>query len=292
MSLPELTTPIRIYWDITPAPDCSADIEKIASDIIDLKILTVDISATGSTVPSACFTILSRFTANRIGVTLTISPAALSATFFGVLAQAPPKELLVEISGIDELRTLAPFPPAVAGVSFPLDNCNWQQIPEVIIFSSQNGLQRLVFPMQRLYHGENPFHLPKRRRDETAAAISSSQLDPALRITVHDPFIWRAIFPHSPFPEGRCQAANTMLSIDSNGIVYPCPVMPLPLGDLKITSLKEIAKGATKRVLRAKLLRLPQDCADCAEAAACKGGCRGRGERAFGNWEGIDPGCK
>jgi GeoRSP system SPASM domain protein len=113
-----------------------------------------------------------------------------------------------------------------------------------------------------------------------------------LKITVHDPFVWRAIFPDTPFPEGRCQAANTMLAIDSSGIVYPCPVMPVAIGDLKKQTLKEIAASAAKKELRARLLQLPQDCSGCAAAEACKGGCRGRGERVFGSWEGIDPGCR
>lgn len=292
MSLPELTTPIRIYWDITPLPDSPPDLDKIAADIIDLKILSVDISATGTSIPQGCFTILARFAQSRIGVTLTISPAALSAAVEIELAAAPPKELLLEIKSVSELCALAPLSPIVAGISFPLDESNWQQIPAIISYCSANGLRRLVFPMQRLYRGEDPFHIPKSGVQQTAAALYSCQPNPGMRITAHDPFVWRAIFPDTPFPEGRCQAANTMLSIDSNSVVYPCPVMPLSLGDLKTTSLKEIAKSAAKKDLRAHLLRLPQGCIDCAAAEACKGGCRGRGERVFGTWEGIDPGCR
>jgi len=291
MSLPELATPIRIYWDITPPPDCPPDFDKIAAEIIDLRILTVDITATGSSIPPACFSALERFAASRIGVTLTISPAALTAAATKALAATPPKELLLEVKSVAELCACAPFCPMVAGLSFPLDNGNWQQIPEVIGCCTDNGMKRLVFPMQRLYSGEIPFHLPKHGLAQTAAALAAGRPDPGMRITVHDPFVWRAIFPHTPFPEGRCQAANTMLSIDSSGIVYPCPVMPVPLGDLKTTTLKEIARGASKKELRAQLLRLPLGCTDCAAAVACKGGCRGRGERVSGTWDGIDPGC-
>jgi len=290
MSLPELATPIRIYWDITPVPDSPPDHGKIVAEIIDLRILTVDITATGSSIPPACFGAVDRLAASHIGVTLTISPEALTAAAAHALAAAPPKELLLEVKSIAELND-CPFSPTVAGVSFPLDNGNWQQIPEVIGCCTTKGLKRLVFPMQRLYHGEIPFHIPKHGLAQTAAALASYRTDPGMRITVHDPFVWRAIFPHTPFPEGRCQAANTMLSIDSSGIVYPCPVMPVSLGDLKNATLKAIAKGRAKKELRAQLLRLPHECTDCASAEACKGGCRGRGERVFGTWDGIDPGC-
>jgi GeoRSP system SPASM domain protein len=83
-----------------------------------------------------------------------------------------------------------------------------------------------------------------------------------------------------------------MLSIDPKGVVYPCPVMPVPIGDLQITTLKEIAKGVVKKELRAKLLKLPADCIGCELAESCKGGCRGRGERISGSWDGIDPACR
>jgi GeoRSP system SPASM domain protein len=146
--------------------------------------------------------------------------------------------------------------------------------------------------MQRLYNGEEPFHIPQHGLKKIAATLSSRQPDPEMRMTVHDPFVWRAIFPDTPFPEGRCQAANTMLSIDNKGVVYPCPVMPVVLGDLNKSTLKEVSLSAAKKGLRSRLLLLPQGCADCADAQTCKGGCRGRGERVFETWEGIDPGCR
>jgi GeoRSP system SPASM domain protein len=291
MSLPELATPIRIYWDLTPLPESPPDLARIAAEIIDLKILNVDMTATGGSIPPACLAAVASLAHSRIAVTLTVSPAPLSAAFFDALATAPPRELLVEIGSQAELDRLRPLPPEVAGISFPVNDNNWQQLPQIITCCADNGIRRLVLPMQRLYHGEQPFHVPKQGLETIAAALASFRPAPEMRTTAHDPFVWRAIFPHTPFPEGRCQAANTMLSIDSSGIVYPCPVMPVALGDLRTTPLKEIAKGDAKKKLRAELLRLPRGCADCADAAACKGGCRGRGERTFGNWDSIDPGC-
>ncbi len=292
MSLPELSTPIRVYWDMTPLPGNPPDHEQITEGIIELKILNLDITATGSTLPAVCYTVLQKCTAARMGVTLTISPAALTETASASLAQAPPKELLFEVTDIDTLHALIPLPGSVAGVSFPPSEQNWSTIPDVIRFCSQNSLKRLVFPMQRLYKGEVPFHIPAGGLKDISDDLSAFQPDPGLRITVHDPFVWRAIFPLTPFPEGRCQAANTMLSIDQEGIVYPCPVMPVPLGDLNESSLKQIAKGEFKKAIRSKILSLPGECVACAEVESCKGGCRGRGERVFGSWEALDPGCR
>lgn len=292
MSLPELATPIRIYWDLTPLPPEPPDHLKIADDIIDLKILNLDIVATGKIIPDSCFAVLSRCAAARIPVTLTASPAAMTDSANSALAAAPPKELLLEVTSLLQLKTVTPLPQQAAGVSFPLCDGNWQQIPELIRLASANGFKHLVLPMQRLYSGEPPFHLPAAGLAKIADNLASFHPAPELRITAHDPFVWRAIFPNRPFPNGRCQAANTMLSIDPLGIVYPCPVMPVPLGDLKDQTLKEIARGEIKRELRSRLLRLPAECMECVMAESCKGGCRGRGERIFSSWDGIDPGCR
>lgn len=292
MSLPELSTPIRIYWDLTPLPALPPDYGKIAADIIALKILNLDITATGRSIRQGCFSIIKDCVAARMGVTLTVSPGGLTRNAVESLSPAPPKELLLEVASFDELSSLNPLPASVAGISFPLCTGNWQQIPDIIRFCSRQGIKRLVFPMQRLYGGEEPFHIPAHGLAAIAGSLSAFTPDSGLRITAHDPFVWRAIFPHTPFPNGRCQAANTMLSIDPHGVVYPCPVMPIPLGNLDEMTLKEIAGSELKKAVRARILALPGECIDCTMAESCQGGCRGRGERLSGSWETLDPGCR
>lgn len=292
MSLPELTTPIRLYWDLTPLPVTPLDQERICREIIGLKILTLDLTATGGEFPPVCFPILEQCRSARLAVTLTVSPEALTAGVLLRLAAAPPKELLVEINDMGQLPPGTTLPAGVAGISFPVNGANWKQLPELFRYTFDSGISRLVLPMQRLYGGEKPFYLSRTQLAELTAALAPVPRNPALRITVHDPFLWRGIFPATPFPEGRCQAANTMLAIDPEGIVYPCPTMPVPLGDLKVTSLGEIARGTAKKELRAHLTRLPAGCQECSDGDACKGGCRGRGERLSGSWEGIDPACR
>lgn len=292
MSLPELATPIRIYWDMTPLPALPPDHGKIAADIIALKVLSLDICATGQSIPASTFSIIKSCIDARIGVTLTVSPGGFDREAIDALLAAPPRELLLEIASPGELAALGPLHPAVSGISFPLCSANWQGIPEIIRLCADKGIKSLVFPMQRLYGGGAPFHIPAHGLAAIAESLLAFTPPPDMRITAHDPFVWRAVFPRIPFPNGRCQAANTMLSIDPQGVVYPCPVMPIPLGDLRSDSLKEIAKGSAKKELRAKLLRLPGDCVDCTVAGSCKGGCRGRAERVSGSWDGIDPGCR
>jgi GeoRSP system SPASM domain protein len=292
MSLPELATPIRLYWDLTPLPDAPVDQERICREIIALKILSLDLTATGESVPGVCFPILEQCASARLAVTLTVSPAALTADVLLRLAPAPPKELLLEITDLGQLSAATALPAGVAGISFPVNDSTWRQIPDLFRFAHASGISRLVLPMQRLYRGEKAFHLTRAQLGELTAALAPVPRSPSLRVTVHDPFLWRGVFPETPFPEGRCQAANTMLAIDQKGIVYPCPTMPVPLGDLNATSLGDIARGESKRSLRGEITRLPEDCSDCSDAAGCKGGCRGRGQQLSGSWDGIDPACR
>jgi len=291
MNLPELSTPIRLYWDITPLPDIPVDLTRICGEIISLKILSLDLTASGSDVlPDSCFEIIEQCRTAHLPVTLTLSPEALTEATSLRLAANPPKELLFRINDTDDLPSA--LPAEIDGISFPVTEQNWRQLPELFRFAFEQGCKRLVLPMQRLYTGEQPFHLTRRELETLILELSPIPRHPAMGVTVHDPFLWRGVFPETPFPQGRCQAANTMLSISPHGIVYPCPTMPLPLGDLKKESLRDIARGSAKKELRAHLLRLPEGCSSCEEAAACKGGCRGRGERLSGSWDGIDPACR
>jgi len=292
MSLPELSTPIRLYWDITPLPASPLDLVRICEEILDLKILSLDLTVTGEVLPNDCYTILELCRSARLAVTLTISPEALNDRSGLSLAVAPPREILLEIRSMSQLPGGTPLPPEVAGISFPVNGGNWRQIPALFRFAFDCGCSRLVLPMQRLYSGEKPFYLTREQLETLTVELKSIPRSQDMRITVHDPFLWRGVFPEIPFPQGRCQAANTMISIDQSGIVYPCPTMPVPIGDLKRESLRDIAHGSAKRELRKRLLSLPEMCVSCAEAVSCKGGCRGRGERISGSWDEIDPACR
>ena len=71
-----------------------------------------------------------------------------------------------------------------------------------------------------------------------------------LRLTIHDPFLWRAFNPGIPFPQGGCQAANTMIAISPDRGVYPCPTLPVRLGELDSLSLKQIIASPAKKEFR------------------------------------------
>jgi GeoRSP system SPASM domain protein len=81
-----------------------------------------------------------------------------------------------------------------------------------------------------------------------------------------------------------------MLAIDSKGDVYPCPAMPLLLGNLQNITFREIVASSLKNETRKKILRRPDGCSGCRIIEDCRGGCRGRGYYDH-NLDIVDPGC-
>jgi GeoRSP system SPASM domain protein len=82
-----------------------------------------------------------------------------------------------------------------------------------------------------------------------------------------------------------------MLYISPSYKVYPCPAMPIELGDLHETSLREIILSGKKKQLRNSLLSPPGECAVCDRAGNCLGGCRGRAYVMTGSLDRSDPAC-
>jgi GeoRSP system SPASM domain protein len=147
--------------------------------------------------------------------------------------------------------------------------------------------------MQRLYGNEYPFFLSRDEQSDLGDALKSVGGTEGIKLTIHDPFLWRAFNPGVPFPQGGCQAANTMISISPDGGVYPCPSLPVRIGDMGGTaSLKEIIASPAKKEFRSRLLTAPEKCSDCLELPVCRGGCRGRAFVMYGSIDEIDSACR
>jgi GeoRSP system SPASM domain protein len=83
-----------------------------------------------------------------------------------------------------------------------------------------------------------------------------------------------------------------MLYISPGFDVYPCPMLPVKLGNILDRPLKEIIRSDEKKGLRRDILKRPSVCVSCGETDACKGGCRGRAYVMTGSLEQPDPACK
>lgn len=296
MTIPELATPFRLYWDPVPEPAVHPDYAALCQEIVALKFLAVDVTDTGSAISTVTRRILASLADAPLRLTVTVSCEAFAGFCREQVPCSNRVTLLVQAHSLAELADIAAHlsrqrTGRQIGISWPLGETAATDLPKVAAICAGYGITQLVIPMQRLAYGRAPF-IPDRKMlaqlaDNLAGIHSLTQVN----ATIHDPFLWRAFHKDSPFPEGRCQAANTMVFLAADGTVYPCPEMPVALGSVLHDSLSMIVRGEKRREVRRRLRELPAECRCCAAADACFGGCRGRGLAVTGGWDGPDPGC-
>ena len=241
--------------------------------------------------------VLKQLRNSPIAISVTIPLSALRNLPDGFFNEKGVRELLLYTNSLADLTEKIDFGKTAAlqtslGISFSATRANWRQLPEVVSFCRNNGIRRLVLPMQRLYSNEPPFFINRQEQQELAAALAETGAMENLNLTIHDPFLWRAFNPTVPFPQAGCQAANTMIAIAPDGGVYPCPTLPVRLGSINENSLNEIILSPLKKQFRRSLLEPPGECRECCEMAVCRGGCRGRGLSLQGTLDGLDVACK
>ncbi len=298
MNPQELTTPIRAYWDIGPSSSLAADAyRRIAGEIAANKLLSLQITETAARIGEACLTVLDALRPAPVALSLVAPLAALDDRSLDALRQTTVKVVFASIASSGDVAAVAERAartgarPAV-GISFPVSRRNFRDLPLLLGSCIDRRIAHLLLPMQRLMTGEACFVFSRAERRELTAELGAVKRPASLKITIHDPFLWRAFYPDVEFPNGGCQAANTMLYISPDALVYPCPTVPIVIGDLRKETLRDIILSDGKKKVRKDLLAAAADCADCSESAVCRGGCRGRAYAAGGTLEANDPACR
>jgi GeoRSP system SPASM domain protein len=298
MNLTELSSPIRMYWDLGPERDGAVlDHGRIAAEIAANKVLSLQITETNPALSRACFSILDTLKDKTIALSLVAPRTALDARTLGLLHNLRVKVVFMTAATRDELGPVAEIAnhsaekPAI-GVSFSVSRSNFRDLPDVLTYCIDHGIANLLLPMQRLMEEEACFSFTAEERRELTARLQRIEKPAGLKITIHDPFLWRAFFPNVDFPNGGCQAANTMLYLSPEADVYPCPSLPVKIGSLLTLSLAEIIRSDRKKELRRDILTRPPDCEQCKELKQCKGGCRGRSYRMKKTLKEADPACR
>ena len=286
----ELASPITIYWDLAPGESAADSLQQICSDILAVRPLMLQLYVPSPFLGEGVHALLEQLRGEPVSVTLTITPACLSTLGDLAVARLGITEILLVVDHPDALNNITALPSV--GVSCPVTRENWRELPAVVAGCRERGINRLVLPMQRLYNEDKPFLLSKDGQKELERALVAIGGTKDLKLTIHDPFLWRAFNPGVPFPQGGCQAANTMIAISPDGGVYPCPTLPVRIGELGVASLQDILASSRKKDFRRSLLLHPQACRECPEIAECKGGCRGRAYVMHGSLEGIDDSCR
>ncbi|QSV44226.1 GeoRSP system SPASM domain protein [Geobacter benzoatilyticus] len=291
----ELASPITIYWDLPAEPADNGMLRRLCADIAACRPLMLQVTCGGDLPGEGTVAVLEEFSGTPVAVSLTVPVAAFHESVAARAGDLKVKELLLSAESVADFQGMRgafrESSPAM-GISFPVTRANWRQLPSLVAFCREEGVTRLVLPMQRLYGGEAPFFIDRAEQDELTASLAAEGGADGLNVTIHDPFLWRAFNPGVPFPQGGCQAANTMIAIAPDGGVYPCPTLPVRLGTLGAMSLREIIASQVKRAFRFRLRETPEECIPCREADECRGGCLGRAFAVHGSLDGADPACK
>jgi len=297
MNLTELTSPIRLYWDIDQAGGLPvSEYGRVAEEVVANKFLSLQITDTTPGLCQSSKTVLDTLKEKPIALSMVAPIAGLDTNAMDLLKRSAVKVVFVQavkpgdLSLVADIAKKAGGKPAI-GVAFPVNRDNFHSLPEVLKSCIDHRIEHLLLPMQRLMTDEKCFSFSKKERTELAARLSAIEKPSWLKITIHDPFLWRAFFPKVEFPNGGCQAANTMLYISPDGDVYPCPTLPVKLGNLLTTPLKEVIRSTGKQELRKSILERPSACISCGDWAQCKGGCRGRACSMSRTMQEPDPSC-
>jgi GeoRSP system SPASM domain protein len=286
----ELALPITVYWDLAPDTPLVGPLLRLCDEILACRPLMLQLYDPSPAPSAGARAILERFRGAPVAVSLTL-PSSCAPSLAGTSAEElGVKELLLAGDCLESLMGIECLPEA--GLSFSVNHDNWRQLPEVVAFCRERGMNRLVLPMQRLYNDEKPFLLDRSQQRILESSLAEIGGASGLQLTIHDPFLWRAFNPGISFPQGGCQAANTMIAISPDRGVYPCPTLPVRLGEIGTAPLKEIITSPLKKDLRRRIVQSPAGCGDCLEIAVCRGGCRGRSLVMHGSFEGIDDACR
>lgn len=298
MKITELASPIRLYWDIGPAAGVDAAVcRRIAREVVASKFLSIQITETAPFLSDACLSVLDVFKNQMIAVSLVASSQALDAAMLEHLKTVQVKIAFIpvaEMAYIDAIpmiaRQTANRP--VIGVSFPVTRSNVHELPRVLAFCIDNHIEHLLLPMQRLMTAEPYFYITSDERKALSAQLERFALPAWLKLTIHDPFLWRVFFPKVEFPNGGCQAANTMLYVSPEADAYPCPTLAVKIGNLLTSSFKDILSSDVKQGIRAEIRKVPLECRQCGNLSECAGGCRGRAYAQTGSLHAADPSCR
>ncbi len=297
MNLKELSFPLRIYWDPTPAPSGTEfDFKEICEEIVELGVFGLSLLNVGGVLSNVCLNILEELKNQNISVALTASCSAVDTSTLGLLSGLKIGELLIDVSGEEDLASAAEIirhrtnGNMTLGISFSRGKGNYQGLPHVLSFCLENDIDRLVFPMHRFPAEKGSSYITPEERGALSAKLQEIEMR-NMKLTVHDPFLWRTFYPGVAFPGSGCQAANTMAYISPDARVLPCPSMPVELGDLRESALKTVLSSDYKKSVRKDLLEPPEECLGCGELKLCFGGCRGRTFAMTGSLSRRDPAC-
>ena len=242
------------------------------------------------------FQVLEELTNKRIDAYLLSNGTLIRKDTAESLARVGVKGVQVSVEGPedihDAIRGTGSLKRSLAGIQCLLDagievtlnttlsDINASHFLDVIALASSIGVQRLGF--SRLVPSGSGRKLLDRMLTKEALADLYGKIfslnTGSLKIVTGDPVASQFRRPASDdatgsFPSGGCAAGVSGLTILPDGTVVPCRRLPVPIGNVRTDSLREI--WSTSEVLTSLRDRSRYDgkCGTCTKWSACRG-CR------------------
>ncbi|TAL15650.1 SPASM domain-containing protein [bacterium] len=266
--MPELTSPLRVTWDI-PADIQTA--RALWGKIVDGKPLFIEAHLDFPAVPGFCGFHRELLTLRRVR--------------FGLAADWPTILRVLRECGDDwignvSLTLLPPYPERgeFEETVKKAREFSWG------LWSTDEGLSDFEKALGFAMEGGGLSVLNPCR---PAAPLSGETIEKVVRIwesrgrpghiplKIHDLFLSEEMGqnPFSGYP--GCAGGQTLAHVDVKGNLLVCRTLPLELGNLLEHSMKELWKSEERARIREELSRLPGECSPCSLASLCRGGCPG-----------------
>lgn len=288
-----LINPIIIYWDIdTSASD--KDISGVCNEIVGAGIFVLNLSDHCVPLNKNTFRILDRLGGEKIKINLSVS-SSVPEESMDIIRDAAVAKLYIDINSCEELKNSLEIIKRIknegwtTGVSFALDKNNFQDIPELLFMCIDNQIEDITFPIRR-YDDGNIYYPDAEESGWLVNELKKTDIV-NLNLSIHDPFLWRLFYSKENPDEEGCNGAKTMMYINKNLEVTPCPIFPFVIGNLRDSSLQDIFSSEARRKVRTEISIAPLECNSCRILSKCKGGCRGRAYTLFKGFDKKDPAC-
>ncbi len=289
-----LLNPIIMYWDLSPT-DANDELNaRICDELLKARIFVLNLRDTSGTISKASVDILAKLKGKQLKMNLTVMAGCLEDDVLEDLLQMDNVRVYIEFNSAYELSASADKLNKLreksldAGLSFYLSRENWRDLPAVTLFCGQNQIKELKLPIRRA--GDGTFHFSPEETMRISGELEGIDMS-NVKMAIHDPFLWELFHGKENPNEEGCNAGRTMMFIDENYDLSPCPIMPVAIGSLRDSSLHEIFVSEQRKQVRKDLAISPLNCTVCSKSLLCKGGCRGRAFIVHHTFNYQDPAC-
>ncbi len=289
-----LLNPIIIYWDLSPAETDDALNVRICDELLRARIFVLNLRDTSGEISETAMVILSQLKGRQLKINLTVMAGCLEDEALEDILRMDNVRVYIEFNTANELNASADRLNILrekgldVGVSFYLSRENWKDLPAVTLCCGQNQIKELKIPIRRASDGT--FYFSPEETMRISGELEGIDMS-KLKMTIHDPFLWELFHGRENPNEEGCNAGRTMMYIDENYDLSPCPIMPVSLGSLRDSSLQELFVSEQRKQVRKDLAITPLDCTVCTKSLLCKGGCRGRAFIVHHTFNYQDPAC-